>query len=414
MGVVDINQYLVGRRKNILIVDDSASARRLLSKFLQKYGFTVYEAEDGAQGMDVLNAHEIATIICDWEMPVMNGLQFCRAVRKNFDADEHYILMLTGNTERNAIRELFDAGGDDYLTKPVDTIALSARLLGGLRTVSWRDDLKWTHAELADRTRQLDEAYAKIREDLVVAESVQRRHLPSDYSAINDVVFAGAYRPAFHTAGDIFNYVRLSETEIGVYSVDVSGHGVASSLLAVTLAEVLCTNGVAQPILLDQSETGAKARMPDAVVADLNARFLHGETDHYFTLTYGVIDAAKRELRFCQAGHPPLLVMDSGGGSEVAGFGGLPVGMFDFAEYETVHLSLKKGDRVFLFSDGIPETENSDGEQFGEIGMIRELSSSNKVPIADAISSLIDSACVWQGGCDFSDDVSVLGFEFSV
>lgn len=409
MTVVDINEYLVGRRKHILVIDDSVSTRRLLSKFLQQYGFTVFEAANGVEGLEALRAHEIATVICDWEMPVMDGLEFCREARRHFDTDEYYILMLTANTDRGAIRELFDAGGDDYLTKPVDTIALSARLKGGLRTIAWRDDLKWMHAELEDRTRKLNEAYAKIEEDLIVAESVQRRCLPAGYPSVNGVAFAGAYQPAFHTAGDIFNYVRLSDTEVGVYSVDVSGHGVASSLLAVTLAEILCTNGVAQPILLD--DDNAAARAPDAVVAELNHRFLHGETDHYFTLTYGVIDTAKRELRFCQAGHPPLLKTERGGGSEIIGVGGLPVGMFDFAEYETISMPLAKGDRVFLFSDGIPEAENGEGEQFGENRMSQTLSSSVAAPISETIASLIDAARAWQGEPDFNDDVSVLGFE---
>ena len=254
----------------------------------------------------------------------------------------------------------------------------------------------------------INEAFAKVQDDLIVAESVQRRYLPSLSSTINGICFAGAFEPAFHTAGDIFNYIRLNDDEIAAFSVDVSGHGVASSLMAVTIADALCVKGEPQPILLDPKYSDPVARDPAAVVEELNSRFINGETDHYFTFAYCVINMAENRLRFCQAGHPPLLIVREEGDGEELGAGGMPVGMFDGVSYETYEAELRSNDRVYLFSDGIPETENEKGDQFTEDNMLATLASSSGTSLEDSIEFVVSSARAWQPSEKFADDVSIL------
>ncbi len=413
MSVISLERFLVGRRKNILVVDDAMSIRLTLSHFLKKLGFQVFQASNGVEALELLQEHDIPVIISDWEMPEMNGIEFCLETRKRYDENEHYIIILTANTQKSAIKSIFDAGGNDYLTKPIDMVALSARLLGGLRITTWRDDLKWSKAQLEYHKQQLDEAYARIKDDLIIAASVQRRHVPQNYPQIGTITFAGAFLPAFYTAGDIFNYVQLNDTEIAVFSVDVSGHGIASSLLAVSVSETLCANGNAQPILFEENDDKSTARSPEAVVYELNKRFVQGETDHYLTINYGVINLEASIFRLCQAGHPPLLLIREDGSGHEIGRGGMPVGLFEFAEYDSVDFKLQRGDRVYLFSDGIPESENSDGDQFGEGRMIENLTGSRSVNMVESISSVIGSARSWQGADAFNDDVSIIGFEFS-
>jgi len=413
MSPIKLEHLLTGHRRNILVVDDSRTIRQLLRKILEKSGFNVVEAEHGVDALEILAIEDIPTIICDWEMPVMNGLDFCRSVRSLFGGDNYYILMLTANTERGAVGEIFEAGGDDYLTKPLDTVELFARLKGALRITAWSDDLKWLNAELNAKKKELDLTYAKIQEDLVVAESVQRRYLPPETQLIDGIQFAGYFEPAFHTAGDIYNYLKLSEHEIGFFSVDVSGHGVASSLVAISVAETICVGGKPQEILLSNSNENPIARDPSEVVCDLNDKFSDKDTDHYFTFLYGVLNTQTQHLRFCQAGHPPLCVVNKNGDGKCVGGGGLPVGMFPALDYETTEISLNDADRVFTFSDGIPEAENNDDQQFSEELMLESFrrSASNSMEIS--IKTLVDAARQWGGENNFDDDVSILGFELS-
>jgi len=411
MSNLGLENYLTGQRKNILIIDDSRSLRLYLKNILTKMGFNVFEADNGLDGLKILYTEKLSTIICDWEMPSMDGIQFCKEVRERFAEDRYYILMLTANCAQNAIQTIFSAGADDYLTKPVDVMTLTARLMGGLRIVAWSDDLKWFNQELTETKRKVSEAYSKIRDDLIVAEEVQRRYLPDDYHSIENIEFCGVFEPAFHTAGDIFNYVRLSENEIGAFSVDVSGHGIASSLLAVSVGEAFCSKNEPQSLLLENSSSGNVARDPAHVISDLNNRFVNGATDHYFTVTYCVFNHDSYEMKFCQAGHPPAIVIQKSGNGSIIGNGGMPVGMFPDVGFESECITLEEGDRVVLFSDGIPETEDLMGEQFGEEQMLSSLVGSRKLDFKKSLDSLVDHACDWQKGRKFLDDVSILGFE---
>ena len=404
-------KYMVGRRANILVIDDSRAIRAQLRLLLQACGFTVFEAGHGGEALDILAQEDIATIICDWNMPEMDGIQFCRALRNQHGFEQHYVIMLTANDSRDAIYELFDAGGDDYLTKPVDRIALTARLKGGLRISASRDDLRRTNNELRSSKRALDEAYAKIREDLIVAEMVQKRYLPALDKDLGAIAFAGKFEPAFHTSGDIFNYCRISKDEYCLFAVDVSGHGVASALLAVSVCEALTVNGTPQRLITQKSDGGRVGRDPAAVVADLNTRFASGETDHYFTIIYALVDVAAGRLRFCQAGHPPLIHIGASGKARLVGDGGPPVGMLPDVTFETHEIPLSSGDRLYLYSDGLSEAENPHEEQFGDARMVMTLAGEAPAPLAQSISTLVESARAWRAKDRFEDDVSILGVE---
>ena len=410
MSDARFSDLLIGHRQNILIVDDSKSIRRHLSVLLKHLGLQVFEAGDGAEALEILRIHSIPTIICDWEMPVMDGIEFCQKVRQEF-ADQHkYIIMLTATAEKNAIEVIFNAGADDYMAKPIDPVALPARLRGGLRIVKWHDDLRWFNEEISEKKRMLDEAYAKIREDLVVAEALQRRYIPSYYRSISGVEFNGAFIPAFHTAGDIFNYVPLSETEVAAFSVDVSGHGVASALLAVSIADSLSKGGAATDLLYKKSRGVTRTRDPADVVTELNKAYVDGETDHYFTIIYCVLDLETLRLRYCQAGHPSMIVVGEEGDAREVGHGGLPVGMFADVNYETVECQLEPGDRVYIFSDGLVETEDKTGTHFGDDAMQAYLSEFANNTLQESIAKLVSAARDWQSSRSFEDDVSVLGF----
>jgi len=116
-------------------------------------------------------------------------------------------------------------------------------------------------------------------------------------------------------------------------------------------------------------------------------------------------------MKFCQAGHPPAIVIQKSGNGSIIGNGGMPVGMFPDVGFESECITLEEGDRVVLFSDGIPETEDLMGEQFGEEQMLSSLVGSRKLDFKKSLDSLVDHACDWQKGRKFLDDVSILGFE---
>lgn len=114
-----------------LVVDDLDSMRNALRKILEKSGFTVSEAGDGQEALKVLaSLDRVDLILVDWVMPVMDGLEFVRELRGNEKHSSVPVIMLTAQREIEDVRSFFEAGVDEYLTKPVNMKILVEKIKG--------------------------------------------------------------------------------------------------------------------------------------------------------------------------------------------------------------------------------------------------------------------------------------------
>lgn len=134
----------------ILAADDSAVYRKLIQQSLMGEQCALVFANNGQQAIDLLAQHKPALLITDWTMPDINGVEICRRVRRDFREQYPYIILLTGNTEKEQVIQGLSAGADDYLTKPFHSGELQARVRVGLRI----SDL---HHQLIEKNRQLEE-----------------------------------------------------------------------------------------------------------------------------------------------------------------------------------------------------------------------------------------------------------------
>jgi two-component system cell cycle response regulator len=152
--------------KRVLLVEDEPTARLITEELLrQLLGCTVYTAENGKDALALALEVTPQIVITDWLMPVMDGLEFCRALRSTDWGQSMYVIMLTGVETEETIVEAFEAGVDDYVTKPIDARALNARMRAALHYVKlledWehdRDQLKKFAAELAVSNHRLKHA----------------------------------------------------------------------------------------------------------------------------------------------------------------------------------------------------------------------------------------------------------------
>ncbi len=139
----------------VLIADDSGTSRMLLRSALQRWGYQVVLAEDGAAALDILSQPDAPPMaILDWMMPEMTGPQICRRVRETHREPYTYILLLTSKNTKNEIVEGFDAGADDYIVKPFDEHELYARLRAGKRIIDLQMDLLQAREELRERANR--------------------------------------------------------------------------------------------------------------------------------------------------------------------------------------------------------------------------------------------------------------------
>lgn len=158
--------------QHVLIVEDSLVYRRLLSRMLTQWGYIVSEAENGVDALAILENQPVSTVISDWEMPEMNGLTLCREIRRRQFGRYVYLILLTAREDHGDLTQGFEAGADDFLSKPVEQSELRARLHAGARILS-------LEADLAARNARLSEALRQIEQDLELAARIQQSVLPA-------------------------------------------------------------------------------------------------------------------------------------------------------------------------------------------------------------------------------------------
>ncbi len=134
--------------RRVLVVDDDRSAVRLIARFLETAGYEVLTAANGAQGMRTLIESDIHIVVSDWEMPEMGGIEFCRRIRSGESIGFVYFMVVTARTEKDKLTTAFDAGADDFLTKPVDRAELLSRVRAGSRIVRLEADITRHNREI--------------------------------------------------------------------------------------------------------------------------------------------------------------------------------------------------------------------------------------------------------------------------
>lgn len=398
----------------VLVVDDSKAQRKILQMQLTRWGYQVTEAASGDEALALCLAQDFNIVLSDWMMPGMSGLEFCKAFRALPREGYGYFILLTSKSEKAEIADGLDNGADDFLTKPVSSDELRARLRAGERILGMQDELVEKNRLIGSTLQKLQELYDSLDRDLIEARKLQQTLVRDRLRDFGAGKAALMLRPSGHVGGDLVGSFVINPHRIVVYSVDVSGHGVASAMMTARLAGLLSGASPDQNIALKTAADGARDAWPPAIVAGrLNRMMLEElQVDQYFTLCYAEINLQTGLATLVQAGHPHPLVLRAHGAIERLGDGGLPIGLIDGADYPQTSVSLQPGDRLFLVSDGVTECPNPQGEELGSEGLIRILNHNSVLHSQDLLEALLWDLNTFAGGGVFPDDVSGLIFDY--
>jgi sigma-B regulation protein RsbU (phosphoserine phosphatase) len=387
-----------GGAMKILIADDHELSRFKLQNDLQKWGHEVSVAEDGEEAWQLFQREPFSIVITDWMMPRVDGLELVRRIRGSEQAEYVYVIMLTAKSEMQDVVSGMSAGADDFLTKPVHRDELQVRLRAGMR--------------ITRLNRELNETNRRMRRSLAAAGEIQRSFLPSGKPQIAGFDFAWDHRPCVDLGGDMLNIVRLDENHLGLYVLDVNGEGVPAALLATSVSRLMSPPSDSTSLLVERSGQGegTRIRAPAEVANALNARFTStGDGKQFFTLVYGVLDLGSREFRYTSAGHPPLLYQPAGAAPVMLDAGGYPLGLAPQTEpFLEQTLQLQPGDRLLMYSDGLTDAMNPEGEVFGVVRLIESAAGHSRLSLDEMIRSLMNELVKWRQEEDFVDDVSIL------
>lgn len=253
----------------------------------------------------------------------------------------------------------------------------------------------------------------KLKEDLAAAAEIQRRFLPRDMPHARNVRLAFKFRPCSSIAGDMFNVVELDEDNIAIYILDVSGHGAPAAMMAVSVCQMLQLHSglILRPKPHDPNAKSIVS--PNEVLDNLDLEFPIERFDKYFTMFYAVLNCNENLLTYSNAGHPLPIIVHRDGALGVLDKGGTIIGLGGLIPFEQGQARLEAGDKILLYSDGVTELENGNGEAYGMERLQQALVEHHTQPVDQLLDSIQNHLTNFLGNAKPQDDISLLGLEIT-
>jgi len=239
---------------------------------------------------------------------------------------------------------------------------------------------------------------SRTEQELSSAREVQKRFLPRGVPKMPGFSFVAHYDPCRNVGGDLYDFIQLDTSRVGIVIGDVSGKGFAAALVMAWVTSQI-------------REAAHQEKLPVDVMARINASLLEARQDELFvTLLYGVLDRWTMKLSFCNAGHMPPLVYRAEQRSveSVEEGAGLPVGLVPKATFEEGRIHLGPGDAALFFSDGVTEAINGEEEMYG-LPRLQEAMARRPNSAPDMVADVLASLRCFVDGQEQADDITMVG-----
>ncbi|WP_426809076.1 two-component system response regulator RssB [Pseudomonas sp. WOUb67] len=330
----------------LLIIDDDDVVRASLAAYLEDSGFSVLQAGNGQQGLQVFEEHQPDLVICDLRMPQMGGLELIRQVSER--APQLPVIVVSGAGVMSDAVEALRLGAADYLIKPLEDLAV---LEHSVRRALDRSRLVLENQRYRDKletaNRELEASLHLLQEDQTAGRQVQMNMLPESPWVAGEFAFEHQIIPSLYLSGDFVDYFRVDERRIAFYLADVSGHG-ASSAFVTVLLKFMTTR-----LMFELKRSKMREFKPSEVLSHINRGLINSKLGKHVTMVGGVIDEEAGLLTYAVGGHLPLPVLHTPGHTRYLEGRGLPVGLFDEATYQDLVVELPPQFSLSLMSDGI-------------------------------------------------------------
>ena len=321
-----------------------------------------------------------------------------RAVAQLYTATEH--------AERSDLAHRIDVRGDDQM----------AALQQSFNSMT--ESLEKLLAEQKEKQR--------LESELAIGHEVQESLFPHRFAGLSSLEMYGVCRPARSVSGDYYDFIPLGTDRVVVAVGDISGKGISAALLMATVHAFIRAYSLEPDTVVPRAageealqqgdrrmyyrgDGSTQSRLaPGRLMATLNYQlFRSTPPEKYATMFLGCYEATTRELRYCNAGHLPPILLRADGSVVRLDTSGTVVGLFDGETYEESAVTLQPGDLFAAFSDGVTEPER-ESEEFGEERLIELLRENRQQDLRQIGEAVTGAVAAWIGGAEQPDDVTIV------
>ncbi len=397
-----VGDDLQGNRANIpghiLIVDDSRAMQTLLSRNLTALGHLTHTASSGPEALSFLQDNPIDIIILDVLMPGMTGYQVLRELKKTPILQDIPVIMVSSLDSSENIAQCIKLGAEDYLSKDFEPEILRARI------------------DACMEKRHLQKQQQVYLQAIMTSQEALARELSDAAQYISDLLpqpisnehieTAITFIPSAQLGGDFVGHFWIDHETLALYLIDVSGHGVKSALLSVSLSNTMD----------NQALPGTNFFDPGEVLTHLNTAYQQrAEANSFFTMWYATYNVRSRKLKYANGGSPPALIVspsetDQTSVLQILSEKDILLGAQDDYLYKTHSTTLIPGSFLYVFSDGIYEMARSNGKLLGLKEFQRLLVLQNNTP-KENLDEVVNQVRAMTMSDIFQDDVSLLSMK---
>jgi len=263
--------------------------------------------------------------------------------------------------------------------------------------VNARHKIQQLVQRLTAQNQQLNDWGRRITFELNVAQEIQRTLVPQHPVCHRRICFEFLYQPSGEVGGDMYDVFSLDEDRTGVLIADASGHGIGAAFLAVMVKMAFLSEDMAKD-------------SPKAALEALNEQLLRlVPAGQFLTAFYGVFDARTRQLRYALAGHPrPMLLRRGAGSVELLDADGFVLGSIGGVEMEERSVRLGSGDRLLLYTDGVEDIANAEGERYGRARLEKALLGSAAGGLPELLKGVVADVRAFAGDTPADDDLTLI------
>jgi serine phosphatase RsbU (regulator of sigma subunit) len=261
-----------------------------------------------------------------------------------------------------------------------------------LDSVASQAGIALENIHLAEKMAERMEADRRVARDMEIAREVQARLFPQAMPPLQTLDYAGACIQARVVGGDYYDFLDLGPGRLGVVLADISGKGIAAALLMANLQANL------------RSQYAVALEDPHRLLQSVNRLFYENTPDdRYATLFFADYDDATRRLRYANCGHNPPLLLRASGDLERLGATATVLGLFKEWKCGIEEISLRPGDTLLVYTDGVTEAPDSTGEEFGEARLEEIFRSHHREPVNGLLARILDAVQKFSGASQADD-----------